>query len=131
MKALGRPTAVESQIEVLITTHILKKDEKISKDIEIEPESNSNLELKSFTCVIKNFDLNDNKSNCSTGSLSFKNSFEDFKTEGSYLAVFNKSKKPLKQSPNRPDLLLYDINIINHIVNNRKWFKDDYTPNKG
>ena len=37
----------------------------------------------------------------------------------------------MKQSPNKPDLLLYDIGTIDHIVNDRKWFKDDYTPNKG
>jgi len=37
----------------------------------------------------------------------------------------------LKQLLNRPDLLLYDIGTTNHIVNDRKWFKDDYTFNKG
>ena len=46
------------------------------------------------------------------------------------MAAFNKSKRPLKRSPNRPDLLLYDIGITDHIVNDRKWFKDDYTLNK-
>ncbi len=63
--------------------------------------------------------------------MNFKNNVEDFETEDGYLVVFNKSKKPLKQSSNRPDLLLYDINTIDHIVNNKKWFKDDYTFNKG
>jgi len=47
------------------------------------------------------------------------------------LIVFNKSKKQLKRLSNRPDLLLYDINIIDHIVNDRKWFKDDYIFNRG
>ncbi len=47
------------------------------------------------------------------------------------MIAFNKSKKPLKQLPNRPDLLLYDINTIDHIVNDRKWFKDDYILNRG
>jgi len=47
------------------------------------------------------------------------------------LAVFNKSKRPLKRSPNRPDLLLYDIGTIDHIVNDRKWFRDDYAFNRG
>ena len=31
---------------------------------------------------------------------------------------------------NRPDLLLYNISIIDHIINNKKWFKDNYTFNK-
>ena len=47
------------------------------------------------------------------------------------MIVFNKSKKQLKRLSNRPDLLLYDINIIDHIVNDRKWFKDDYIFNRG
>ncbi len=106
-------------------------DDKTSKDIETELKSDLDPKLESFICVIRNFDLNDSKSNCFTSSLNFKNSVEDSKTESSYLAIFNKSKKPLKQSSNKPDLLLYDINIIDHIVNNRKWFKDDYTFNKG
>ncbi len=46
------------------------------------------------------------------------------------MATFNKSKKPLKRPPNRPDLLLYDTGTIDHIVNDRKWFKNDYTFNK-
>ena len=29
------------------------------------------------------------------------------------------------------DLLLYDINTIDYIVNDRKWFKDDYIFNRG
>ncbi len=40
-----------------------EKDEKALKDAETEPESNLNLELKSYTYVIKNFDLDDSKSN--------------------------------------------------------------------
>ncbi len=40
-------------------TH-LKEDEKTSKD-----------ELESFTYVIRNFDLDDNKSSCSISSLNF------------------------------------------------------------
>ncbi len=47
------------------------------------------------------------------------------------MAAFNKSKRPLKQSPNRPDLLLYDIGTIDYIINDRKWFRDNYTSNKG
>ena len=31
---------------------------------------------------------------------------------------------------NRPDLLLYDTNTTDHIVNDKKWFKDNYTLNK-
>ena len=63
--------------------------------------------------------------------MNFRNNVEDSETEGSYLAVFNKLKKLLKQLPNRPDLLLYDIGTIDHIVNDRKWFRDDYTFNRG
>ncbi len=63
--------------------------------------------------------------------MSFKNSVEDSETENGYLAAFNKSKKSLKRSSNRLDLLLYDISTIDHIVNDKKWFKDDYTPNRG
>ena len=37
----------------------------------------------------------------------------------------------MKRLSNRPDLLLYDIGTTDHIVNDRKWFRDDYTPNKG
>ena len=65
------------------------------------------------------------------GFLNSNNNVEDFKTEGNYLTTFNKSKKSLKRSSNRPDLLLYNINIINHIINDKKWFKDDYIFNKG
>ncbi len=63
--------------------------------------------------------------------MNFNNSVEDFETEGGYLAVFNKSKRPLKRLLNRLDLLLYDIRTIDHIVNNRKWFRDDYALNRG
>ncbi len=68
------------------------------KDVETELESDPNPELESFICIIRNFDLDDSKSSCSTSSLSFNNSVEDFETEGSYFAAFNKSKKSLKQS---------------------------------
>ncbi len=106
-------------------------DEEASKDVEIELESDLDPELKSFTYVIWNFDLDDSKSSCSIGSTNFKDSVEDFETEGGYLAVFNKSKRPLKRLSNRPDLLLYDIRTIDYIVNDRKWFKDDYILNRG
>src|SRR6266566_5114649 len=106
-------------------------DEEASKDAETEPESDPEPKLESFTCVIRNFDLDDSKSSCSIGSTSSKDSAEDSETEGGYLAAFIKSKRPLKQSPNRPDLLLYDTGTTDHIVNDRKWFKDDYTPNRG
>src|SRR6266566_3478312 len=108
-----------------------KEDEEAFKDVETEPESDPDPELKSFIYIIKNFDLDDNKSNCFIGSLNSNNNVEDFETEKGYLAVFNKSKKSLKQSSNRPDLLLYDTDTTDHIVNDRKWFKDDYTSNKG
>ncbi len=108
-----------------------EEDEEASKDTKTKPESNPNPKLESFTYIIRNFDLDDSKSNCSIGSLNSRNNVKDFKTEDGYLAAFNKSKKPLKQSPNRPDLLLYDTGTIDHIVNDRKWFRDDYTFNKG
>jgi len=108
-----------------------EENEEAFKNVETELESDLDSELESFIYVIRNFDLDDNKSNCSIGILSFRNSIEDFETEGGYLAVFNRSKKLLKRSLNRPDLLLYDIGTIDHIVNNRKWFKDDYAFNKG
>ena len=107
-----------------------EEDEEASKDVETEPESDPNLELESFTCVIRNFDLDDSKSSCFIGSLSSNNNVEDFKTKGGYFTTFNKFKKSLKRSSNRLDLLLYDIDTIDHIVNDRKWFKDDYTLNK-
>ena len=47
------------------------------------------------------------------------------------MTVFNKSKKPLKRLSKRLNLLLYDIGTIDHIVNDRKWFKDDYIFNRG
>ncbi len=106
-------------------------DDKAFKNVEIKLKSDPKPKLKSFTYIIKNFDLDDSKSSCSTNSLNSRNSAEDFKTENSYLTAFNKSKKPLKQSPNKPDLLLYNTNTTDHIVNDKKWFKDDYTPNKG
>ena len=106
-------------------------DDEAFKDVEIEFESDLDLKLKSFIYVIKNFDLNNSKFSCFIDSLSFNNNVEDFGTKGSYFVAFNKSKKSLKWSPNRSDLLLYDIDIIDHIVNDRKWFKDDYTFNKG
>src|SRR6266699_4753483 len=106
-------------------------DEEASKNAETEPESDPEPKLESFTCVIRNFDLDDSKSSCSIGSTSSKDSAEDSETEGGYLAAFNKSQRPLKQTPNRPDLLLYDTGTTDHIVNDRKWFRDDYAPNKG
>src|SRR6266699_3815450 len=81
----------------------LEEDEEAFKDVETEPESDLDLELESFTCVIKNFDVDDSKSSCSIGSLSFNNSIEDSETEGGYFATFNKLKKLLKQLSNRPD----------------------------
>ncbi len=107
-----------------------EEDEEAFKDVETKFEADLNPKLESFTCVIENFDLDDNKSSCFISFLNFRNNVEDFETEGSYLAAFNKSKKPLKKLSNRPDLLLYDISTIDHIVNDRKWFKDDYTFNK-
>ncbi len=97
-----------------------EENEKAFKDIEIEPESNLDLKLKSFIYVIRNFDLDNSKFSCFIGFLSFRNSVEDSKIEDGYLAVFNRSKKPLKRSSNRPDLLLYDIGIIDYIVNDKK-----------
>src|SRR6266699_3487457 len=108
-----------------------KEDEEVFKDVETEPESDLDPELESFTCVIGNFDLDDSKSSCSIGSLSFRNSVENSETEDGYLAAFNRLKKPLKRLPNRLDLLLYDISIIDYIVNDRKWFRNDYIFNRG
>ncbi len=59
-------------------------DNKVFKNVEIEFESDLNLELESFTYIIKNFDLNDNKSNYSISSLNFKNNIKDFETEDNY-----------------------------------------------
>ncbi len=101
-------------------TLLKNDDDETLKDIEIELESDPDLELKSFTYIIKNFDLDDSKSNYSTGSLSSNNSVENSKTEGDYLTTFNKSKKSLKRLSNRPNLLLYNIDTIDHIVNNKK-----------
>ncbi len=95
-------------------------DNKIFKNVKIEFESDLDLELKSFIYIIKNFDLDNSKSTCFIGFLNFNNNVEDFEIEDSYFAAFNKSKKPLKRLLNRPDLLLYNINIINYIVNDRK-----------
>ena len=98
----------------------LKKDEEASKDTKTKPESNPNPKLESFIYIIKNFDLDDSKSNCSINFLNSKNNVEDSETEDGYLTAFNRSKKPLKRSPNRPDLLLYDTGTTDHIVNNKK-----------
>ncbi len=95
-------------------------DNKAFKDTETEPESDPNLELESFTYIIKNFDLDDNKSSCSISSLNSNNNAEDFKTKEGYFTTFNKSKKSLKRSPNKPDLLLYNIGTTDHIVNDKK-----------
>src|SRR6266699_669326 len=46
----------------------LEKDEKVFKDVKTKFESDLDLELESFTYVIRNFDLNDNKFNCSINS---------------------------------------------------------------
>jgi len=108
-----------------------KEDEEASKDVETEFESDLNPKLESFICVIRNFDLDDSKSSCFTSSLNFNNNVEDSKTKGGYLTAFNKSKKSLKRSSNRPNLLLYDIGVIDHIINDRKWFRDDYILNRG
>ncbi len=106
-------------------------DDEVFKDVKIEFESDLDLKLKSFIYVIRNFDLDDSKSSYFISSLNFKNSVEDSKIEGGYLAAFNKLKKLLKRSSNKLDLLLYDINTINYIVNDKKWFKDDYIFNRG
>ncbi len=74
----------------------LKENEKVLKDIETKLKSDPDLKLKSFTYVIKNFDLDNNKSNCFIGSLNFRNSVKDSEIEDGYLAAFNKSKKLLK-----------------------------------
>ncbi len=63
--------------------------------------------------------------------MNFNNSAKDSKIEGGCLTTFNKSKKSLKRSLNKPDLLLYNIGTTDHIVNDKKWFKDDYTFNRG
>jgi len=108
-----------------------EKDEEASKDVETEFESDLDPELESFIYIIKNFDLDDSKSSCSISFLNFRNNVEDSETEDSYLVAFNRLKKPLKWLPNRLDLLLYDISTTDHIVNDRKWFKDDYISNRG
>src|SRR6266566_1123168 len=77
-----------------------KDNEKASKDAETEPESDPDPELESFTCIIRNFDLDNSKSSCSIGFTSSKDNAEDSETESSYLAVFNKSKRLLKRSSN-------------------------------
>ncbi len=109
----------------------LEDDKEAFKDVEIEFEFDLDPELKSFTCVIRNFDLDDSKSNCFIDSSNFRNNVEDFETEGGYLVAFNKAKKPLKRLSNKLDLLLYDIDTIDHIVNDKKWFRDDYAFNRG
>jgi len=65
-------------------------DDETFKNVKTKPESNLNPELKSFIYIIKNFDLNDSKSNYSIGSLNSNNNIKDFKTKGSYLIAFNK-----------------------------------------
>jgi len=101
-------------------TFFKNDDDEAFKDVETELESDLDFKLKSFTYIIKNFDLDNSKSSCFIGSLNFNNSVEDFEIEGGYFAVFNKSKKLLKRSSNRPDLLLYDIGTTDHIVNDKK-----------
>ncbi len=95
-------------------------DDKTLKDAETKPKSDLNPELESFTCIIKNFDLDNNKSNCSISSLNSNNNAKDSETKRDYFIAFNKSKKSLKRSSNRPNLLLYDIGTIDYIVNDRK-----------
>ncbi len=70
-----------------------KDDEKTSKDVETEPESDLDPELKSFICVIQNFDLDDNKSSCFISFMSSKDNAKNSETKGGYLTAFNKSKK--------------------------------------
>ncbi len=106
-------------------------DDKTFKDVETKLESDPNLGLKFFIYVIKNFDLDDSKSNCFIGSLSFRNSVENFETEGGYLTAFNRLKKLLKRPSNKLNILLYDTGTIDYIVNDRKWFKDVYVLNRG
>ncbi len=48
-------------------------DNETFKDAKTEPKSDPDPELESFTCIIRNFDLNDNKSSCFTGSLNSNN----------------------------------------------------------
>ena len=95
-------------------------DDEAFKDAEIKLKSDPDLELESFICIIKNFDLDDSKSSCFIGSLNFNNNVENSEIEGGYFTAFNKSKKSLKWLSNRSDLLLYDIDTIDHIVNDRK-----------
>src|SRR6266699_1045570 len=61
-----------------------KEDKKAFKNVETKPKSNPNPKLESFTYIIRNFNLDDNKSNCSISSLNSRNSAEDSKTEDSY-----------------------------------------------
>ncbi len=77
-------------------TFFKNNDDKVFKNVKTEFKSDPNLELKSFTYIIKNFDLNNNKSNCFTNSLNSNNNAKDSETKGSYLTAFNKSKKLLK-----------------------------------
>jgi len=74
----------------------LEKDEEVFKSTEIELESNLDFKLESFTYIIRNFDLEDNKSNCFINSLNSKNNVENSKTEDSYLIAFNQSKKTIE-----------------------------------
>src|SRR6266566_8831740 len=78
-------------------TFLKDDNNKTLKDVKTELESDPNLELESFICIIRNFDLDDSKSSCFTSSLSFNNSVKDSKTEEGYLITFNKSKKSLKR----------------------------------
>src|SRR6266699_3261595 len=84
-------------------------NKKVSKNVETEFKYDLNPKLKSFTYIIQNFDLDDSKSSCSISFTNFKDNVENFEIEGAYLAAFNKLKRLLKQSLNKPDLLLYDI----------------------
>ncbi len=96
-------------------------DEESSKDVETELELE--LELQSFTYIIGDFDLDNDKSSCFISFWSSKDNaknVENIEIEGGYFATFNKSNKLLKRSLNRPDLLLYDIGTTDYIVNNKK-----------
>ena len=107
-------------------------DEEGSKEAETKPESEFKLQF--FICIMGDFDLDNNKSSCFINSWNSKDnikSVENIEIESSYLIVFNKLKKLLKRLLNKPDLLLYDIGTIDYIVNDRKWFRDDYAFNRG
>jgi len=69
-----------------------EEDEEASKNVETESESDPDFKLESFICIIRNFDLDDNKSSCFISSLNFRNNVENSETKGGYLVAFNRSK---------------------------------------